>query len=44
MTDPSIPTSPNRGHIRAVIKPGALQSVDTPALGFQLPDYGDDTE
>ena len=26
MTDPSIPTSRNRGHIRTVIKPGALQT------------------
>ena len=25
MTDPSIPTSPNRGHIRAFIKPGVLR-------------------
>ena len=26
MTDPSIPTSPNRGHIKAVTDPGALQT------------------
>jgi hypothetical protein len=34
MTDPSIPTSRNRGHIRAVTDPGALQSVLISPAGY----------
>lgn len=40
MTDSSIPTARNRGHIRAVIKPGALHTIDREDLGLYLVSIG----